>query len=268
MKTPASLTILALALTMALTQGCAQNQEELVSPNVLRAPLYPSETPGDVLWAVAPLANESGVSIVDELVITDTLLNQIHQVKGISVVPLNRTIGAMRVAGLNRLSSPEEALELAELLGVDAIVVGSITAWDPYNPPRIGFNLALFVRPGSMGYGGDPLSPAVGGMDDPIAFSTSTAGDTAWQREAESSYGTSPTSVASDHLDGASHEVQMAVRSYAYGRTETVSALGWRRYLASMPLFADFACFEMTDRLLDAESRRLLKQSAAAEPGG
>lgn len=261
-----SLRVLA-ALSLAALTGCATRQETLVNPNVLRAPLYPGiESSQDVLWAVAPLLNESGVSVVDDLALTDSLVAQIHQVEGISVVPLNRTIAAMRVAGLDSVMTPEDALDLATLLGVDAIVAGTITAWHPYNPPRLGMSLALFVRPGSMGYGDGSFGIAPGaGMDDPIAFSTTTSGESS-PAGGRPSFAVEPASVASRHLDGASHEVQMDVRSYAYGRTETVSALGWRRYLASMPLFADFACFEMTEALLVAEGRRLLRQSAAASP--
>jgi hypothetical protein len=42
----------------------------------------------------------------------------------------------------------------------------------------------------------------------------------------------------------------MDVRSYAAGRTEPVSGLGWERYLRSAPLFEEFASFWVVDRLV------------------
>jgi hypothetical protein len=75
----------------------------------------------------------------------------------------------------------------------------------------------------------------------------------------------SPTTVVSEQLDGANHATQMAVKDFAEGRSPTVSALQWRRYLASMPLFAEFACFRMTERILDAERQRIGSWTATVE---
>jgi len=68
-----------------------------------------------------------------------------------------------------------------------------------------------------------------------------------------------PVAFASEHLDGRNHEVQMAVQNYAAGRSDTVSALGWRRYLASMPLFAEFASNRLAERLIESERLRLAR---------
>jgi hypothetical protein len=38
-----------------------------------------------------------------------------------------------------------------------------------------------------------------------------------------------------------------------------VSALGWRRYLASMPLFAEFASNRLAERLIESERLRLAR---------
>jgi len=55
---------------------------------------------------------------------------------------LNRTIAAMRALRMSDLKSPAEVRQLASELGVDGVIVGSITAWDPYDPPKLGIALA------------------------------------------------------------------------------------------------------------------------------
>lgn len=249
LRASAALTLAALLVLV----GCTQPREEpLLNPRVLVAPyaLYDPDQP-DALWAIAPLRNESGTSIVDTLSVSDALVAQTHQVRGVSVVPLNRTIAAMRVLQMQSVDTPDDAHALIETLGVDAIVVGTITAYDPYDPPVMGMSVALFVRPGSLLTTG---SPDRGGLDPRTL--RSTARETSVPHP---EWSTAPTSVASEHLNAANHEVQMAVRTFGEGRSSTRSALGWRRYLASMPLYADFVSYRITERLLDAERARLAR---------
>lgn len=250
-------------LVTTIVAGCASSDDKLSVPTTLSAPAYEG---GEPLLAVAPLRNESGTSLPDIGALTDQLVAQVGQVRGMRVVPLNRTLAAMRASEIANVDSPATARKLAEVMGVDGVIVGTLTAWDPYNPPKIGMNLALFLRPGSMrpalapaiGADGKPLAP--GGSPagiketgvDPVTLRTSAREPATPPRE----WLDRPAATASEHLDGANHAVQQAVKDYAEGRHETVSALGWRRYLASVRLYADFACYRMMDRLLDAERRR------------
>lgn len=239
-----------LALLACAPPGCAS--EDLRAPRSLTSPY--GVGPSGVLWAVAPLANESGVGAVDPLLLTDSLVYQVQQVRGINATPLSRTLAAMRALGLESVTSPSEARLLAETLGADAILVGSITAWDPYDPPEIGLSLAL--------YG---VSEAIGGFAEPVrvdprALAAATTDMTLPGSMPES--WSAPASAVAAHLDGANHEVQTAVRVYAEGRHEVVSALGWRRYLASMTLFTEFACSRVTEQLLDMERLRIAREAA------
>ncbi|MGP1309801.1 MAG: hypothetical protein ACTS27_06355 [Phycisphaerales bacterium] len=236
--------------------GCVSTvpREELVPPRVLVAPYHEGRGgQAETLWAVAPLRNESGTTFVDALAMTDALTQQLEEVRGITTLPLNRTAGMMQALGLNSIDSPQQARSLIEALGVDGLVVGSITAYDPYDPPEYGLAVALFARPGAMGTQGarpdDPLS------SDPSLLNAATT-DSAIDVSTES---LAPVSFAAEHLDARNHEVQMAVKSYADGRADTVSALGWRRYLVSMPLYADFARFRLAERLLESERLRLAR---------
>src|SRR4051812_20156380 len=87
----------AAVLFAAATQlfGCdGQSADRLTSPSVIVAPYDPSR--GEVLWAVVPLRNESGTSIVNVGAMSDKLVNAAEEVRGIRCVPLNRTIQAMQ----------------------------------------------------------------------------------------------------------------------------------------------------------------------------
>ena len=77
--------------------------------------------------------------------------------------------------------------------------------------------------------------------------------------------GDRPLALISENLDGKNHQVQMDVKSYAEGRTEALSALGWRRYLASMDLFSEFAASYVVGRMIQSEWIRLAGHEARGE---
>lgn len=222
--------------------GCASKGERLTAPQKIVAPYDVSR--GEVLWAVVPLRNESGTSIVDLGALSDRVVAAVEEVEGVRCVPLNRTIQAMNVLGYTSLRSPAEARSLAQAMGVDGVLVGSVTAYDPY-VPTLGIALALYARPGSIGPGQQPLDPR-----SLATRATDTAPGT-WSRSE------GPVAVVSEHLDGKNHQVQMDVRGYAEGRTRSPSALGWRRYLASMDLYCEFAAYHAVDELIKQEWVRL-----------
>ena len=241
------------ALAPLALSACTSSAPEFVAPRTLTAPAYAAPGGPEVLWVVAPLRNESGVGAAPAEMVTDALIEQIEQVDGLAAVPLNRTLAAMRSLELPFIGTPDEALALAQTLGADAIVVGSITSWNPYEPPKIGLALALFVTPGSAMAGPGAAAAAESGPPDPVLLQSAPTEMTLPGAQ----WAAGPGSVVSEQLDGASHGVQMAVKDFAEGRSPTVSALGWRRYLASMPLYAEFACFHLTERLLMAERQRI-----------
>jgi hypothetical protein len=235
--------LLALVVMGALP-GCAK-KDKLVVPVTLLAPYDTSR--GDVLWAVVPLRNESGTSIVDTSEVSDKVVAAAAQVRGVRTLPLNRTIATMRALGMTELASPADARRLATEMGVDGLVLGSVTAWDPYDPPTLGLALALYLRPGSL--------EARSGLD----VRALRYQPTDYQYFPRSAFTDAPSSVISEHLDGKNHQVQMDLRRYATGRHDPATALGWRRYLASMDLFSEFASWHAVERLLEHEAIRLLR---------
>lgn len=251
MKTSGTRSVVAAVLgaavvTMAAGLGGCAGRPDLTAPEVQVAPY--GTVGNEIVWALAPLRNESGVSQVDVLAVSDTFVGVLTEVRGITCLPMNRTLAAMRALDMASVNSPTDAKRLAAMLGADGVVVGTITAWEPYDPPKLGVNVALFARDGAMGVSPTGVNP-VNLANSPV--DTRPAG-----------FAERPLAVVSEHLDGKSHEVQMDVRRYAEGRHEGATALGWRRYMASMELFTQFAANHLAGRLLQSERLRLARQSA------
>jgi hypothetical protein len=153
----------------------------------------------------------------------------------------------MRALNMNGIRSPADARRLGEALSVDAVLVGAVTAYDPYDPPTIGLTLALYSRQPAQ-------AVSESGWSDPRAM---RGAPTERDLPPVSSFDEEPLAVVVEHLPGANQSVQMNVRRYAEGRHEQGSALGWRRYLASMDLYTDFAADWAVRRLLQEERLRL-----------
>jgi hypothetical protein len=235
-------------LSSTMMGGCAMNKkrDKMDPPGVLVSPY--DTTSGDVLWAIIPPLNESGTSVVDELAVGDAIVAAAQGVRGVRCLTLNRTIGAMRELGLSRgIQSSSDANKLAEMLGVDAVLACTITAYDPYNPPVLGLALALYSKPGALS------SVSQSRLDSrslTMAFSDFGSFDGL-------QFAGEPVSVVSEYLDSRNHAVMMATRNYAIGRSDQNSALGWRIYLASMSLYTQFAAHHSVGRLIDEEWLRL-----------
>jgi hypothetical protein len=63
----------------------------------------------------------------------------------------------------------------------------------------------------------------------------------------------------SEHLDAKNHQVLMDVKSYAEGRHDPKTALGWKRFTASMDLYTEFAAWRTVGQLVDHEWIRLAR---------
>lgn len=244
---------LSAALVALLTiTACTKHEQVLQPPQTLMSPYDASH--GDALWAVVPLRNESGTTILDPYVVSDKIVAAASQVRGVRCLPLNRTIAAMRALDLQDLARPEEAEALAKALGADALLVGSITAYDPYNPPKLGLALALYTRPGFKG------RPTTSTEVDPRKLTYQPTDYTYFPRSA---YADAPASVVSEFLDGKNHQVLMDIKAYAAGRHDDRTALGWRRFLASMDLFCEFGAWHGVNRLLQHEWIRMARVPVA-----
>lgn len=246
-RLPALVLALCCALGASMT-GCTAKKRErpLAPPEVVVAPYDTAQ--GEVLWAVAPLRNESGTSFANTDQIADDLVAAASEVRGVRVLPLNRTLAAMRALELRSIDTPAQARQVAQALGADAIVVGTVTAYDPYNPPVLGLNLALM-----------PLDGPAGSFDPRALVEAPTDHDPRQSPLVDER----PIAVVSEHMDARNHQVLAELRNYAAGRHDPRDAMTWEVYVASMPLYSRFVAHACVERLIQQEWIRLAVQTAA-----
>lgn len=240
-----AITAIAVLVCLSILAGCYSRHRRLENPLTLTAPYA---APGERLWAVAPLRNESGVSVIDPLDVSDRLVNQLSEANGISALPMNRTIAAMRALNLGSIDTPAQALALARVLKADAVVVGSITAWNPYQPLEIGLNIGVFSDSKTMLPDRDESVTA----EELYEFRKA-------RTDSPAAHGPTPgpLSAVSVMLSADNHSVIADIKRYAGGRVDHDSALGWEVYTKSMTRFTDFACFRTSELLLFSEQQRL-----------
>lgn len=93
--------------------------------------------------AVAPFFNLSEEPTVDGRRFAQAYYTALQQTPGFEVVPVGVVELAIHKHRLE-MNSPEDALKLAEILQVDAVVVGAVTDYSPYYPPRIGQKVSWY----------------------------------------------------------------------------------------------------------------------------
>jgi hypothetical protein len=194
------------------------------------------------VWAVAPAVNLSGMREVDALLQSDLLFQQLQEVHGLTVVPVNRVVEVYVSLKIDQVQSPEQAKLVCDLLGADALVVPTVTAYDPYDPPKFGGALQMFHRsgPGARMANVDPRElarAASPGPTDSLA-PASEAGFT----------------QAVGMFDATNGSVRDALFGYARGRHDPVGPMGNREYLESMDRYVGFAYHTLIEDLLRAEA--------------
>ncbi len=92
-------------------------------PQVAQKPVVRNPFPQLSQVAVAPFINLSTEPTVDGRQFAVAYFNELQLVPGFEVVPLGVVEDTMKVHNIN-LASPAEARRLAQILGVDAVVIG------------------------------------------------------------------------------------------------------------------------------------------------
>jgi hypothetical protein len=126
-------------------------------PEVARQPSVYNPFPQLSKVAVAPFFNLSTEPSVDGREFAAAYYDQLQSVPGFEVVPVGVVEEAMRAYRIT-LASPADARRLAQLLEVDALVVGSVTDYSPYYPPRCAMQVEWYAanpcfHPIPPGYG-------------------------------------------------------------------------------------------------------------------
>ncbi|NNJ26878.1 hypothetical protein [Alienimonas chondri] len=108
--------------------------------------------------AVAPFLNLSAERAADGRRFALAYATELQQVPGFEVVPVGVVEVAMKTSGLDP-SDPAEAVALAQLIGADSIVVGAVTDYSPYYPPRVGLKTAWYARESAIFSPGPTVEP-------------------------------------------------------------------------------------------------------------
>lgn len=153
-------TLLIFVSLAILASGC-----HLVVPEVSEQPIIHNPFPQLSRVAVTPFFNQSSEATVDGAAVANAYYSELQAVPGYEVVPVGVVISAMRELGLTNLDDPNKVRALGQMLDVDAVVVGSVTDYSPYYPPRCGMRVSWYAtNPGyheiPAGYGlpwGTPL---------------------------------------------------------------------------------------------------------------
>jgi hypothetical protein len=140
------------AVLISCGGGCS-----LIVPTKALKPVIRNPFPQLRRVAVAPFFNQSDEPTVDGREVAMAYFAELQSTPGFEVVPLNVVEEAM-IANRVDLSGPNEARRLAQILGVDAVAVGSVTDFSEYYPPRVGLRVEWYAaNPGfheiPAGYG-------------------------------------------------------------------------------------------------------------------
>src|SRR5262245_15215586 len=150
------LTLLAAALLCAVSSGC------LALPDRILEPQFHNPFPQIYRVAVLPFFNQSAEPTVDGEAVAMAYYNELQMIPGLEVMPVGvarQMLAASITANAGR--EPRSGIEfqrLARQMGVDAVLVGSVTEFSPYYPPRMGLAVDWYAanpsfHPIPAGYG-------------------------------------------------------------------------------------------------------------------
>jgi hypothetical protein len=168
------LSVLAMALFAC---GCA------FLPEIARRPAVFNPYPQLSRVAVVEFFNSTpDDTIVDGFDVAVAYASELQAVPGFEVVPPDIVRPALRDLRLTpmHLRDPAKLRQLGELLGVDAIVLGVITEYSPYYPPRMGLKTNWYAtnpsfHPIPPGYGLPWGTPAAEEIPDAVLFEAEMA---------------------------------------------------------------------------------------------
>ena len=115
-----------------LTSGCVVVRMDVTNP-----------LPGMSKIAIVPFFNQSAERAADGRRFAEAYFAELQKVPGYQVLPIGVTETAITKHQLE-MNGPNDVLKLADLLHVDAVVVGTVTDYSPYYPPRVGLNVQWY----------------------------------------------------------------------------------------------------------------------------
>jgi hypothetical protein len=147
--------LLVAMLPCIAASGCALWPDRVVEPQ------FHNPFPQLHRVAVLPFYNQSAEPTVDGEAVAIAYYNELQAIPGFEVMPVGvakQMLAASIAASGNEPRIGADFQRLARQIGVDAVIVGSITEYSPYYPPRIG--LAIDWYAANPGF--HPIPPGYG----------------------------------------------------------------------------------------------------------
>jgi hypothetical protein len=136
---------------LAAGGGCS------LMPRPIHQPTVHNPFPQLSRVAIAPFFNLSREPTLDGRNVANAYYNELQLIPGFEVVPTG-VVEQTMIENRIELRGPDDARRLARLLQADALVVGAVTDYSPYYPPRMGLQVEWYAanpcfHPIPPGYG-------------------------------------------------------------------------------------------------------------------
>lgn len=113
--------------------GCAVIETSVINP-----------VPGLSKVAIVPFFNHSQDPSVDGREFAMAYYAELQKIPGFQVVPVSVSEVAIHQHRL-QFADDKDAARLAKILDVDAVVIGAVTDFTPYYPPRVGLDVTWYT---------------------------------------------------------------------------------------------------------------------------
>ncbi|MCS7305541.1 MAG: hypothetical protein NZ602_10600 [Thermoguttaceae bacterium] len=230
-------------------------------PQVAKVPVLENPFPEVRRVAVSPFFNLSEEPTVDGRQFALAYYNALQSVPGFEVIPVGQVERAMREYGIN-LNSPQEACRLAQILGADAIVIGAVTDYSPYYPPRLGLRVEWYpAQPGppsssrALGKKSCGCEPCLGPLNGEVIvageeYRTFDGINTPIKQEkTPHDPPIFPLVTHTRIYNGHDAEFTSALSQYHLTRDDARFA-GWQTYLERSDDFIRFCCYKHLEEML------------------
>jgi hypothetical protein len=196
--------------------------------------------PGDhqQVWAIAPALNISGQSDIDPLLQSDLVYQELQKIHGVTVIPVDRVVEVYASLRIDKIQNEQQAYDVCKALGCDGLLIPTVTAYDPYDPPKFGASLQLFVKPGTF----MRLPPI-----DPRKLEQAPTVSAIPIPAIPESHDMTQVVEMYDAADGTTRD---AVKDYAQGRTDPNGPMGINEVTEEMDRYCAFGYHELLAELL------------------
>jgi len=229
--------ILSVAGTFVLSAGCSVQKKsmQLMSP-------YRKQ----MTVVLGPVLNYSGEQNLDTLKVTDILYSELQQVHGFSVIPVNRTLAEMAKNGITNIENPQQALNLANQLGADMIIIAAITEYNPYYPPIVGIAMQVYSVNDNKEFSAASVNPVqLARSASPLKISVNVGQEYL------------PKNQIQEIFNSRDKRIAKLAREFAKLRGTGSSPYKTDLYLRSQEYYLRFVCYESIKKLLEKELERM-----------